>query len=602
MTAVASAGAWWSLAARAEPARGEAAALSIPGSSAIRLPPHIHRKANGRYVRDMCTSERQRIRCLAKELLPETWHPGDPLPAASPKPLAGPQGVAILNGAYSIPSSAAANGKIVAILDAPDSHALADLALYRQAEGIAPIGRCDGLPTGSGTACFAQVAEDGSASTNTDPSAGSDGETSLDTDMISLACPDCSILLVEVNPNFCERDLVAGAATAAKLGASAISISLGGPEATDPNAASIDAGTVEPSADAGDLPCPEELTWTHDLPGPYSTPGHPVFAASGDFAFDNANLGLTGTLGAASPSYPASSPYVIAVGGTALYATGTTYGEGVWDDGRYGLFEESDPTGTGKYQDATTSGCSTEFAMPPWQVPVLAGTGCNGRATADVSAVATFFSDGTESGISIVVNGNTVVAEGTSASSPVAAALFTRLGLTTEVSNDLSWLYTNASAFNDVGSTAYPLPAGATSSDAPPGSTCGILCTAAPDWDGPSGVGTPNGTNLAALPVSTAGPQAYPDAGVCGPYGACNAGPPSDDAGAHMSALDASVPRDGGGVTSPVYGGGETSGLPASSTGCGCRVEGAPSKSGAGWAVAALVLTLTWRRRRQAGA
>jgi hypothetical protein len=114
-----------------------------------------------------------------------------------------------------------------------------------------------------------------------------------------------------------------------------------------------------------------------------------------------------------------------------------------------------------------------------------------------------------------------LITDGTSASAPLAAGIFTRLGLTTAMSNDLSWIYANRSAFHDIGSGAYPLPPEATGTNAAAGSSCGILCTAGPGWDGPSGVGSPNGANLAAVALIDASPQPYPDAGICGPYGPC---------------------------------------------------------------------------------
>src|SRR5262249_3475233 len=216
------------------------------------------------------------------------------------------------DAAYSIPSPAQAHGKIVAVISAPDSHALDDLTLYRSMQGLPAMERCNGLPTGTGTACFAQVAQDGGPSTNTAPSPAADAETSLDTQMISIACPDCGILLVELNPVFCEVDLIEGVATAARLGASAISISLRGPEATDPNAIMAGKG----GATNGTTDCPEEIEWPYDLPGPFSTPGHLVFVSAGDYGYNNRNLRFSPTLGGAAPAYPASSPYVIAVGGT----------------------------------------------------------------------------------------------------------------------------------------------------------------------------------------------------------------------------------------------------------------------------------------------
>jgi hypothetical protein len=536
--------------------------------SGVPLPPGIHRKKNGRYVRDLCARQSgPRLHCLARELLPEPWQPGDLRPELGPAiseagSSESPVSASAIAAAYSLPPWAKANGRVVAVLDTADNHALADLMTYRNMHGLPAMDRCSGLPTGTGTPCFAQVAQDGSASTNTDPSPAGDGETSLDTDMVSLGCPDCSILLVELDANLCETDLLEGVATAARFGASAITISLAGPEATDPSAISVDSG----GADDGTTGCPAEARWTYDAPGPFSTPGHLVLASSGDYAYDDALYDFPQIAGGAAPSYPASSPYVMAVGGTALYWNGSSTGEGVWE--------------------GTTSGCSTEFAMPPWQATVLAGTACTARATADVSAMAAFFANGVEIGIEAIVDGKVLVTDGTSASSPLVAGIFTRLGLTTEMSNDLSWPYSNSSAFNDIGSPSYPIPAEASNTNAQDESSCGILCIARTGWDGPSGVGSPNGTKLAALPVSTAGPQRYPDAGICGPLGACAGSEGEDEDGpaarAGRTDGDATGAQDGGDGTPP--------------RGCACSAGSRGRSSGKAWAIAAFCVAVFRRK------
>ena len=90
-------------------------------------------------------------------------------------------------------------------------------------------------------------------------------------------------------------------------------------------------------------------------------------------------LGLPGSRTRAT-EYPASSPDVIAVGGTDLELgpAGERKGEQVWDE-----LEPSDEAGG--------SGCSTLFAAPSWQLelPDWEAVGCGGlRATADVAAIA----------------------------------------------------------------------------------------------------------------------------------------------------------------------------------------------------------------------
>ena len=115
----------------------------------------------------------------------------------------------------------------------------------------------------------------------------------------------------------------------------------------------------------------------------------------------------TGDAGANSggtnlPSYPADSPYVVAVGGTSLSTTGTTAysSEAVW-------------SGSG-------SGCSTIFARPSWQ-SVAAGQGgfgtcASGRQVPDVAAAGD-----PNTGANVYYNGTHGQIGGTS----LAAPLFT---------------------------------------------------------------------------------------------------------------------------------------------------------------------------------
>jgi len=456
------------------------AVTAAAGETGVALPKGVHLRPSGRYTRDLCDHGKSHY-CLGKVLLPEGWAPGQAVPEVVREGYGGGSsatgmGPSDVVAAYHIPPSAAANGKIVAILDGPDSHAYSDLSAYRSQYGLPALPKCAGNPTGT-SPCFAQVNEDGSASTGQDAGSGSDGETGLDMDMISAACPDCSILLVEIGGaqgNVQDSDFVTGAQTAARLGAVATSISMGGPEQGDPTGNN------------------------------YTTPGHLVLAASGDFGYNLVNEGG----GANTPSYPASAPDILAVGGTTLFSNGSAYDEAVWNDGTFSTGQNG--------QDITTSGCSTEFAALSWQASALAGTGCSKRATADLSAAAAFYSGGSLTDIAAYAQGWQQV-EGTSASSPMIAGILVRLGLAEAISQNMGWVYTNAAAFNDLGSSAYPVDSSGSNTDAQNPSSCGKLCTAGPGWDGPSGVGTPDGTKLAALaglPVTPTQPAA--DAGTGG--------------------------------------------------------------------------------------
>jgi subtilase family serine protease len=84
-----------------------------------------------------------------------------------------------------------------------------------------------------------------------------------------------------------------------------------------------------------------------------------------------ASAGDTG----AGPSFPASSPFVVSVGGTQ----GGQYPGGLWKNGHYGSEEVwNEPFLPG----ATGGGPSTVFPAPPWQLGL---TGTTTRATPDVA-------------------------------------------------------------------------------------------------------------------------------------------------------------------------------------------------------------------------
>lgn len=546
--------------------RPAAAAGPAPLASAP-LPHGIHRAKGGRYYQDVCDHDRPH-HCLSHVLLPATYHPGAPIarPAGgsqSPDPVAmGPSDVA---AAYSL--TGATGGGIVAIEDFPDSTALDDVNTYRKAYGIAPLSRCTGAPTATGTPCFAEYDENG----NANPAGLTDGgmadiKTALDMDMVSAACPNCSIVLVEwtvpstgpeAGPN--DPDYAKGAAVAATVGANALSISWSWTEAQD-------------SANFGAVP--GKLV---------------VFASSGDSAYDNETLPSDGGL---TPSYPASNPNIFSVGGTTLQRTNGVYSEVVWNDAP-SLVKDGLVTG---------SGCSIEFPMPAYQTAFLAthpdafGT-CTMRATNDLSAVAEFGSspgsgDCTSGDISqcegINVysspSGGFVQENGTSVSAPMVAAIFTRLGVTAQISSDLGFLYENIAAFNDV-----------TTGTNDNGHDCTnhVMCNAGPGWDGPTGVGTPNGAHLAAL-VGSSGGSSGSDAGTesdaagsgggDGGSGDSSSGG-NDDAGGSSGSSSSGGSEDAGGPSqsggdSGSFDGGASGGGGNSDTGgtsaagCGCRTVG----------------------------
>jgi MYXO-CTERM domain-containing protein len=185
---------------------------------------------------------------------------------------------------------------------------------------------------------------------------------------------------------------------------------------------------------------------------------------------------------------------------------------------------------------------------------------CAKRASVDLSAAAEFstsaggeFSGAIAEYDSVNKWGQVV---GTSAASPMVAALFTRLGLIDVASANLGWVYDNITSFNDVTSGSNDLAGACTT----------VMCKAGKGWDGPTGVGTPNATKLAAL-------LAVPDAG---PEGGVEEG---------------GVEEDGGKVAAS---------SPSSKGGCGCNTAAAGGIEPLLLALGAISGAFALRRRKRA--
>ncbi|MGW1049393.1 hypothetical protein [Streptomyces sp. NPDC002521] len=322
-------------------------------------------------------------------------------------------GPADLQSAYNLPSATAGSGRTVAIVDAMDDPtAESDLAAYRSQYGLPACTTANG--------CFHKVNQTGGT---TYPSADSGwaGEISLDLDMVSAVCPQCHITLVEASSTSM-TDIGTAENEAVALGAKYVSNSFGGSE--------------DPSETTADVQY-------------FNHPGVAITVSAGDSGY--------------GAQYPASSPYVTAVGGTSLSHASNSRGwsESVWSTGS---------------TDGTGSGCSADEAKPTWQPD----TGCTRRTVADVSAVA-------DPATGVAVYDTTGasgwnVYGGTSASSPIIAATYALAGTPTANSYPSSYPYGHTSALNDV----------TTGADG----TCSpsYLCTAGTGYDGPTGLGTPNGT------------------------------------------------------------------------------------------------------------
>ena len=338
----------------------------------------------------------------------------------SPLATGTPQGYSpsSLQAAYAITSASATNGagQTVAVIDAYDSpNAEADLAVYRRQYGLPACTTANG--------CFHRYDQNGGTRYPTTRDTSWSFETQLDLDMVSASCPNCTIALFEASSTNV-TDLGTASDSAVGLGAKFVSNSYGSP------------------TNGQDF---------SDVEHYYDHPGVAEVASSGD----------TG----AGADWPASSPNVLAVGGTSLSATsGGAWSQRAWSDGG--------------------SGCGSSGTKPLWQTDTL----CTTKTTADVSAVAD-----PQTGVAVYYSGvyaktsGWFIGGGTSASAPLVTGMMALAGAPLAGSYPASYPYSHLGALTDItgGSNG----------------TCGTaLCNAGVGYDGPTGLGTPYGITAFTAP------------------------------------------------------------------------------------------------------
>jgi subtilase family serine protease len=335
-------------------------------------------------------------------------------PAAAPSDALAPYMAADLQSAYNLPSSLLGSRQTVAIVDAYDNpNAAADLATYRAANDLPACG--------ASFPCFEKVNQDGQQGNYPPADQSWALEESLDVDMVSAACPNCKIILVEADSNS-SSDLFAAEDEAASLGANVISNSWTAPEYTG-----------------------EQQDAQY-----FSHPGIAITAAAGDSGY--------------GVEIPAAFSSVTAVGGTSLYPSASPrgWGQAPWQ--------------------YTGSGCSAYIPQPAWQHT----SACGMRAVADVSADA---DPDTPVAVYDSGDGGWVAVGGTSVGTPLIAGVYALAGNAATAGPGASYAYAHPWALNDV-TAGTQFFAGSTDNGECGGSS---MCAAGPGYDGPTGLGTPDG-------------------------------------------------------------------------------------------------------------
>jgi subtilase family serine protease len=348
-------------------------------------------------------------------------------------------GPAQLAAAYNLPATSTSTNTIAIIDAGVDPNISSDLATYRSTFGLPACTTANGCLTLENFNGGAQPAPQRTRNGENEEEQIA-VETSLDMDMASAACSSCHLLEISVpaaagfsDSNTSTSEFAQATATAAAAGAKAVSISYGYSEtATNTSGTQL---------------------------AEFNKPGVAITVSTGDAGFN----------GGTHQDWPSDLPSVVAVGGTTLTAPGR---ETAWADGG--------------------SGCETAFTGANGQPAAVTALCGNHRAAADVSAdadpntgLAVFDTYAPFSGQPL----GFVVVGGTSASAPFVGGLFARAGVAATV-NGPNTLYASASTnFNDV--TSGSNQAGQRCASFP--SISPKICTAGAGYDGPTGVGTPNG-------------------------------------------------------------------------------------------------------------
>ena len=336
---------------------------------------------------------------------------------------------------YQFPPNASAAGQTIGLIELGGGYRATDITAYFSSLGLT-------APT------VTAVAVDGGKNSPSTAD-GADGEVMLDIEVAASVAPGSKIA-VYFAPNTDQGfiDAITTAVHDTTNKPSVLSISWGGPEST----------WTQQAVTALDSACQAAALL-----------GVTITVACGD---NGSTDGVTD--GADHVDFPASSPHVLACGGTKITAaSGTLTNEVVWNELASG-------------EGATGGGVSTLFPKPTWQASVnvpAASDAAGGRGLPDVSGDAD-----PVTGYTVRVDGQTLAIGGTSAVAPLWAGLIALANAATKTPVGFinPTLYTNPTAFRDI--------------------TSGNNGTfsASTGWDPCTGLGSPIGTAILSALGSSA--------------------------------------------------------------------------------------------------
>ncbi len=328
---------------------------------------------------------------------------------------------------YQFPLDVDGTGQTIGILELGGGYRPADLTNY-----------FSGLGVKEPTVISVSVDKGKNKPTNAN---SADGEVCLDIEVAGAVAPGAKIV-VYFAPNTSQgfQDALTTAIHDAANKPSVISISWGGAEST----------WTAQSMTAFDSAAQDAAAL-----------GVTICAASGD---NGSSDGVND--GANHVDFPASSPHILACGGTSLHGSnGNITSESVWNDGAQG--------------GAGGGGFSNQFPLPAWQTSAnIKPPSGGGRGVPDVSGDAD-----PQTGYNVLVDGKSLVFGGTSAVAPLWSSLIALLNQ--KLGKPLGFLQPSLYGLPKTAGAFHDITTGSNGA-----------FSAGPGWDAASGLGSPSGENL----------------------------------------------------------------------------------------------------------
>jgi kumamolisin len=328
---------------------------------------------------------------------------------------------------YQFPLDVDGSGQTVGILEFGGGFRTADLQNYFSSLGLSE-------PT------VISVSVDKAKSKPTNANSA-DGEVLLDIEVVGAVAPGAKIV-VYFAPNTSQgfQDAFTTAIHDATNKPSVISVSWGGAESTWTAQSMIALDSA--AQDAAAL-------------------GVTICAASGD---NGSSDGVSD--GGNHVDFPASSPNILACGGTSLQSSnGAITSETVWNDGAQG--------------GASGGGFSVQFPLPVWQANAgITPPSGGGRGVPDVAGDAD-----PDTGYQVLVDGESIVVGGTSAVAPLWSGLIALMN--EKLGKPLGFFQPSLYGLPSSSGALHDITSGSNGA-----------FSAGPGWDATTGLGSPDGENL----------------------------------------------------------------------------------------------------------